>query len=81
MIFLNDMKKEMMNMDLDGVALLIKNNENKKLYHGDIKQLLSNYSNEKFKVKNQELKKLRDDYYIELAKEKLLVSLIIISWI
>jgi DNA-binding NtrC family response regulator len=39
--------------------------------HQDIKYIAEHYCSKKFKVTNKELKRLKDEYYINLAKDKL----------
>jgi hypothetical protein len=47
-------------------------------YHQSIRNITKQYTSKRFKVTNKELKKLKDSYYIGLAKDKLSVNLLLI---
>ncbi len=42
-------------------------------YHKDIKEYIKIYNSKKFRITNKEMKKLKDTYYINLAKDKIAV--------
>ncbi len=59
----------MINLDLEGVSDLLRGDHMQ--FHGGKLNIAILY--EKFKVSNKDLRKLREGYYIDLAKEKLTV--------
>lgn len=71
LIFIYELKDELLKRDLEGISVLIKNEVAKKnKYHQNYNYSLSLYK-DKFKVKNKQLRILKDEYYINLAKTKL----------
>ena len=68
LIIIYDLSEQLIKCDLVGVSNLIKEDYMK--YHKNLKRSYELYSR-KFKIKNSELKQLRDEYYISLAREKL----------
>ena len=44
-------------------------------FHKDVRNILKLYTNKTFKVTNKELRKLKEAYLIELAKDKLNVKI------
>jgi len=71
LIFIYELKDELIKRDMEGISVLIKNDIGKEdKYH-----LNYNYSyklyKDKFKVKNKQLRILKEEYYIDLAKKKL----------
>ena len=68
LILLNDLKDELLKCDLEKASLLVK--ENYMQYHKNLNKNYRLYIS-KFKIKNRELEQLRDEYYIELAREKI----------
>ena len=71
LIFIYELKDELIKKDMEGISVLIKNDigkENK--YHLNYNYSFQLYK-EKFKVSNKQLRILKDEYYIILAKEKL----------
>ena len=69
LIIIYDLSHELIKCDLFGISELIK--EKKYMdFHKNLKRSYELYSR-KFKIKNSELKYLRDEYYINLVKEKL----------
>ena len=74
LIFLYELKDELVKRDLEGISVLIKNDigkENK--YHLDYNYSFKLYK-DKFKVRNKQLRILKEEYYIILAKKKLDVT-------
>ena len=67
LILIYDLSNELIKCDLLGISNLIKDNNK---YHNNLKRSYELYSR-KFKVKNSELRQLRDEYYISLAREKI----------
>jgi len=71
LIFIYELKDELLKRDLEGISVLIKNEVAKKnKYHQNYNYSFSLYK-DKFKVKNKQLRILKDEYYINLAKTKL----------
>ena len=71
LIFIYELKDELIKRDLEGISVLIKNEVAKKnKYHQNYNYSFSLYK-DKFKVKNKQLRILKDEYYIKLAKTKL----------
>ena len=71
LIFIYELKDELIKRDLEGISVLIKNEVAKKnKYHQNYNYSFSLYK-DKFKVKNKQLRILKDEYYINLAKTKL----------
>ena len=68
LIIIYDLADELVKCDLVGISNLTKESDLK--YHKNLKRSYDLYTR-KFKIKNSELKKLRDEYYINLATEKL----------
>ncbi len=71
LLLINDLKDKLININLEELSKLMQNiheTKNIKLFH-NLEKNFNLYF--KFKVTNQELKNLRDDYYIDLAKNKL----------
>jgi hypothetical protein len=64
------MQEVLITLDMEGISDLLRNNPIQ--YHKDKFNIVILY--EKFKVRNRELKKLRENYYIDLAKDKLAVK-------
>ena len=71
LIFIYELKDELIKRDMEGISVLIKNDIGKE----DKFHLNYNYSfglyKDKFKVSNKQLRILKDEYYIILAKNKL----------
>jgi hypothetical protein len=65
-----DIQEELIKLDIEGLSLFLKGEYMN--FHFDKRNTLLFYL-EKFKVTNKKLKLLRDEYYVELAKEKLIV--------
>ena len=68
LILLDDLKDQLMKCDLEGLSLLIKDNFMQ--YHTNLNKSFRLYASQ-FKIKNSELDQLRNEYYIELANEKI----------
>ena len=72
LIFIYELKDELIKRDMEGISVLIKNDIGKE----DKFHLNYNYSfglyKDKFKVSNKQLRILKDEYYIILAKDKLI---------
>ena len=68
LIIIYDLSEQLIKCDLVGVSNLTKEDYMK--YHKNLKRSYELYFR-KFKIKNSELKQLRDEYYISLAREKL----------
>ena len=71
LIFIYELKDELIKRDMEGISVLIKNDigkENK--YHLNYNYSFKLYK-DKFKVRNKQLRILKEEYYIELAKKKL----------
>ena len=68
LIIIYDLSEQLIKCDLVGVSNLTKENYMK--YHKNLQRSYELYFR-KFKIKNSELKHLRDEYYISLAREKL----------
>ena len=69
------MQEVLITLDMEGVSDFLRNSTKSNL-HSEKLNILILY--EKFKVTNKELKKLRENYYMDLAKEKLAVKITII---
>ena len=67
LIMLYDLSNILIKSDLLEISKLIKDNYK---YHNNLKRSYELYSR-KFKVKNSELRQLKDEYYISLAREKI----------
>jgi hypothetical protein len=71
LIFIYELKDELIKRDMEGISVMIKNDIGKE----DKFHLNYNYSfglyKDKFKVSNKQLRILKDEYYIILAKNKL----------
>lgn len=71
LIFIYELKDELIKRDMEGISVLIKNDIGKE----DKFHLNYNYSfglyKDKFKVSNKQLRILKEEYYIILAKNKL----------
>ena len=71
LIFIYELKEELLKRDLEGISVLIKNEVAKKnKYHNNYNYSFSLYK-DKFKVRNKQLRILKEEYYINLAKKKL----------
>lgn len=71
LIFIYELKEELVKRDLEGISVLIKEEIAKKnRYHNNYNYSFSLYKN-KFKVRNKQLRILKEEYYINLAKDKL----------
>ena len=71
LVFIYELKEELAKRDLEGVSVLIKDEVAKKSkYHCNYNYSFSLYK-DKFKVSNKQLRILKDEYYIILAKKKL----------
>ena len=71
LIFIYELKHELVKRDLEGISVLIKDEVAKKhKYHQNYNYSFSLYK-DKFKVKNKQLRILKEEYYINLAKKKL----------
>ena len=71
LIFIYELKEELIKRDLEGISVLIKNEVAKKnKYHNNYNYSFSLYK-DKFKVRNKQLRILKEEYYINLAKKKL----------
>ena len=71
LIFIYELKDELIKRDMEGISVLIKNDigkENK--YHLNYNYSFKLYK-DKFKVRNKQLRILKEEYYIDLAKKKL----------
>ena len=64
---LYDLSNILIKSDLLEISKLVKDNYK---YHNNLKRSYELYSR-KFKVKNSELRQLKDEYYISLAREKI----------
>ena len=71
LIFIYELKEELLKRDLEGISVLIKTEVAKKnKYHQNYNYSFSLYK-DKFKVRNKQLRILKEEYYITLAKNKL----------
>ena len=71
LIFIYELKDELVKRDLEGISVLIKEEIAKKnKYHNNFNFSFGLYKN-KFKVRNKQLRILKEEYYIILAKKKL----------
>ena len=71
LIFIYELKDELVKRDIEGISVLIKDEVAKKhKYHQNYNYSFSLYK-DKFKVKNKQLRILKEEYYINLAKKKL----------
>ena len=71
LIFIYELKEELVKRDLEGISILIKNEVAKKdKYHNNFNYSFRLYK-DKFKVRNKQLRILKEEYYIILAKKKL----------
>jgi len=77
---LKDLETELLQLDIEGVSQLFREQENFIKFHSDINSLLNLYIDRKFVVKNKELRKLKESYYVELAKEKIKVNFFILKF-
>jgi hypothetical protein len=71
LIFIYELKDELIKRDMEGISVLIKNDigkENK--YHDNYNYSFKLYK-DKFQVSNKQLRILKEEYYIILAKKKL----------
>lgn len=73
--FLNELQPQLLKMDIVGVAKLFK--ENYRNAHRNMVEILHNYN--KYVIKTDELEKLKEKHFIEMAKSKL--SVIITKYI
>ncbi len=60
---------------MEGVSNFLRNSSNCTKYHSNKFNVVILY--EKFKVINKELRKLRENYYIDLARDKIAVNFFI----
>ena len=71
LIFIYELKDELVKRDMEGISVLIKNDIGKEdKYHVNYNYSFKLYK-DKFKVKNKQLRILKEEYYISLAKKKL----------
>ena len=71
LIFIYELKDELLKRDMEGISVLIKNDIGKEdKYHINYNYSFKLYR-DKFKVSNKQLRILKDEYYIILAKNKL----------
>ncbi len=70
---MHDLRDELLNLDIEGLSKLLRDQDYFMQFHKDTKNILKLYSNKIFKVTNRELKKLKESYLIELAKGKIKV--------
>ena len=71
LIFIYELKEEILKRDLEGISVLIKEEVFKKnKYHNNYNYSFGLYK-DKFKVRNKQLRILKEEYYINLAKKKL----------
>ena len=71
LIFIYELKDELIKRDMEGISVLIKNDIGKEdKYHINYNNSFKLYK-DKFKVKNKQLRILKEEYYIILAKKKL----------
>ena len=71
LIFIYELKDELIKRDMEGISVLIKNDIGKEdKYHINYNYSFGLYK-DKFKVSNKQLRILKDEYYIILAKNKL----------
>lgn len=70
LILLNDLKDILLKCNLESLSEIIKDSNCFKKYHKNFNKYFELYSM-KFKITGQELQKIRDDYYIKLAEDKL----------
>ena len=71
LIFIYELKNELIKRDMEGISVLIKNDIGKEdKYHINYNTSFKLYK-DKFKVKNKQLRILKEEYYIMLAKKKL----------
>ena len=71
LIFIYELKDELIKRDMEGISVLIKNDIGKEdKFHLNYKYSFGLYK-DKFKVSNKQLRILKDEYYIILAKNKL----------
>ena len=71
LIFIYELKEELSKRDLEGISVLIKTEVAKlNKYHQNYNYSFSLYK-DKFKVRNKQLRILKEEYYILLAKNKL----------
>ena len=71
LVFIYELKEELSKRDLEGISILIKDEVAKKSkYHCNYNYSFNLYK-DKFKVSNKQLRVLKDEYYINLAKKKL----------
>ena len=71
LIFIYELKDELIKRDMEGISVLIKNDIGKEdKYHINYNYSFRLYK-DKFKVRNKQLRILKDEYYIILAKKKL----------
>ena len=68
LVLLSDLEEALLQCDLEGIAKLLQGDVMK--YHLNYNRGFSLYKR-RFKITNNDLKSLRDEYYISLAKEKL----------
>ena len=71
LIFIYELKDELIKRDMEGISVLIKNDIGKEdKYHLNYNYSFKLYK-DKFKVKNKQLRILKEEYYIISAKKKL----------
>ena len=71
LIFIYELKDELVKRDMEGISVLIKNDIGKEdKFHLNYNYSFKLYKDE-FKVSNKQLRILKDEYYINLAKDKL----------
>lgn len=68
LILLNDLQPYLMNSDIEQVSILMKDDNTYNKYHSNRNKNFYLYT--KFKVTEKELQNLRDEYYMQLAEEK-----------
>ena len=68
LIFIYELKEKLLKCDLSGLSILLKEDPSK--YHNNFNKNFYMYNNV-FKVTNEQLNNLKNEYFIDLAKKKL----------
>ena len=68
LIFIYELKEKLLKCDLSGLSILLKEDPSK--YHNNFNKSFYMYNNV-FKVTNEQLNNLKNEYFIDLAKKKL----------
>jgi len=75
LILLKDLGEELIKLNLEGISDLLRHDKDYMPLHSDKTNINRFYNGaSKFKVTNTELNKLRDNYYVDLLKEKINVN-------